>query len=712
MATPLLVACERQVWDDLVSRSGLPAELFSEGLPNDGGGASQGGICYLGAIAADPDSLSTDELERIDRTLFACSGGAFVWLYRFEGSADAELESLKQAADAWTRLVSQRKRRHDAYIRPMAILVGGDSTRASEDEFRVFLTKMHDAYRQHLLGFTDVFVMNPRLEPMGRDIFHARGIWPISVSRLMLSLVSRPPTNAAGAVKAWRFKELRRTDAQSLYGRLLPAFTDALFERLRGSAEYPMVTDHPAAKVVTSFQSRAATIGQWPSSSVLESSVAETAPDQILGRLTVSGQEDSRNLMESAAEAWKTREELLGRFWTGVQERSGEAWAAEQRLRATADLSINGSAEKHLRSMAGAQDRIAAAAAVLKDGAAEIELAESWFVQRWFRLAIGLIAASLLGVLFFRGGLLHFRDVAIALMVASGAFVGALLSVSLFYVMESRRGDTAIREWEGRHNAFEKEVSALNDGLVGLMNAASEFSAALLHGTRRSKILRLLSRMTGAVEPVFQSTAVVDVSEALDPTTDLGRSPLRYLEASTVALDGVVGASSMDDQDDIDHSVRRLLDDEGFAERMFSRWSEVLERADAHKQGIVDAGVLRRAMSDVLLALPGEIDRIASGSADEDKRRFTKLIKTRLDADDHHERGLFSVELADGVATEFARHALVSASVEDRSLDDEDRVFSLPQSAASCFPALLIEIASICPVDDVVVVGRPGATEP
>jgi hypothetical protein len=485
-----------------------------------------------------------------------------------------------------------------------------------------------------------------------------------------------------------------------------------LFERLRGSAEHPMATDHPAAKVVTSFQSRDATIGQWPSSSVLESSVAETAPEQTLGRLKVSGQEDSRNLMDSAAEAWKTREELLGRFWTGVQERSGEAWAAEQRLRATADLSINGSAEKHLESVAGAQDRIAAAAAVLKDGAAEIELAESWFVQRWFRLAIGLIAASLLGVLFFRGGLLHFRDVAIALMVASGAFVGALLSVSLFYVMESRRGEAAIREWEDRHNAFEKEVSALNDGLVGMMNAASEFAAALLHGTRRSKILRLLSRMTGAAEPVFQSTAVADVAEALDPTTDLGQSPLRYLEASTVALDGLVGATSMDDQDDIDHSVRRLLDDEGFAERMFSRWSEVLERADVHKQGIVDAGVLRRAMSDVLIALPGEIDRIASGSADEDKRRFTKLIKTRLDADDHHERGLFSVELADGVTTEFARHALVSASVEDRSLDDEDRIFSLPRSAASCFPALLIEIASICPVDDVVAVGQNGAREP
>jgi hypothetical protein len=712
MATPLLVACERQVWDDLVSRSGLPAEVFSEGLPNDGGDASQGGICYLGAIAADPDCLSADELERIDRTLFACSGGAFVWLHRFESSADAELESLRQAAEAWARLVSQRKRRHDAYIRPMAILVGGDSTRASEDEFQVFRTKMHDAYRQHLLGFTDVFVMSPRLEPMGKDIFHARGVWPISVSRLMLSLVSRPPTNAAGAVKAWRFKELRRTDAQSLYGRLLPAFTDALFERLRGSAEHPMATDHPAAKVVTSFQSRDATIGQWPSSSVLESSVAETAPEQTLGRLKVSGQEDSRNLMDSAAEAWKTREELLGRFWTGVQERSGEAWAAEQRLRATADLSINGSAEKHLESVAGAQDRIAAAAAVLKDGAAEIELAESWFVQRWFRLAIGLIAASLLGVLFFRGGLLHFRDVAIALMVASGAFVGALLSVSLFYVMESRRGEAAIREWEDRHNAFEKEVSALNDGLVGMMNAASEFAAALLHGTRRSKILRLLSRMTGAAEPVFQSTAVADVAEALDPTTDLGQSPLRYLEASTVALDGLVGATSMDDQDDIDHSVRRLLDDEGFAERMFSRWSEVLERADVHKQGIVDAGVLRRAMSDVLIALPGEIDRIASGSADEDKRRFTKLIKTRLDADDHHERGLFSVELADGVTTEFARHALVSASVEDRSLDDEDRIFSLPRSAASCFPALLIEIASICPVDDVVAVGQNGAREP
>ena len=89
MAVPVLISAPREDWTRLIDSSGLAPSLFSgegAGSPEVGGAP----FIFAGELPQDPESLSVEDLEALDKTLFACRDGHFVWLHRCVGDYEAE----------------------------------------------------------------------------------------------------------------------------------------------------------------------------------------------------------------------------------------------------------------------------------------------------------------------------------------------------------------------------------------------------------------------------------------------------------------------------------------------------------------------------------------------------------------------------------------------------------------------------------------------
>jgi hypothetical protein len=568
----------------------------------------------------------------------------------------------------------------------VVVIIGGDSTTGEELDFRKFLQKFESARSQ--IAFKDIFIMAPRLEPAGREIFHARNIWPISVSRLLLFLSARKPKIEAPTVYAWRFREFRHTEPGILYDRLLPACSDALFDKLR-------VTGRPASLPVWSpsqgclkLDAEAApTSPYWHAFPAIAEADRSTDPERILQRLSEAGAADAAKRATSVLERWKQRDKLIGSFWEALHGEAGAAWQTETALRTSERPSLAELGKKsdgHLESLPTKIQALKSAGESLKTGAAELAVAQSWFVQRWFRLAIALIAASLLGVMFFRGAQLKFENLYMAGVVAAGCFLGALFAAAVFYGLEVWRGEKGVKEWADRKRDFEVALAGLNENLCGLKTAASSLSAGFANATLHSKLLRLVSRLTSAVASVFQTSASSSSASPGDAAVDTGKTAIRYLEKSTIRLGR---NNDLANETDLD--------------------------LDAPPKGAVNAAELHATLVDIMAGLPSEVDQIVSES--NRKSSLWKNLHEALEELKQRERdfGLLSVELSDTAQPSIFSHLLVSSAYAQESGEMKDAyALAVPEKAETVCPVLLVEISAISTGGDLTSLNQSVEAEP
>jgi hypothetical protein len=714
MAAPIIIAAGRPLWDELLLKSGLPASLFCTEPPLEFSESGEDRMIFCGESLFDAESLSVDEVERLDRLLFACRDGSFVWLHKCTKEPEQEIEKILRASKAWSNLVAQRKRRYESFIRPVVVIIGGDSTTGEELDFRKFLQKFESARSQ--IAFKDIFIMAPRLEPAGREIFHARNIWPISVSRLLLFLSARKPKIEAPTVYAWRFREFRHTEPGILYDRLLPACSDALFDKLR-------VTGRPASLPVWSpsqgclkLDAEAApTSPYWHAFPAIAEADHSTDPGRILERLSEAGADDAERRATSVLERWKQRDKLIGSFWEALHGEAGAAWQTETALRTSERPSLAELGKKsdgHLELLPTKIQALKSAGESLKTGAAELAVAQSWFVQRWFRLAIALIAASLLGVMFFRGAQLKFENLYMAGVVAAGCFLGALFAAALFYGLEVWRGEKGVKEWADRKRDFEVALAGLNENLCGLKTAASSLSAGFANATLHSKLLRLVSRLTSAVASVFQTSASSSSASPGDAAVDTGKTAIRYLEKSTIRLGRNNDLANETDLDLANHAVSKLMETDFFAQ-LSGQWKKVCEHSDAPPNGAVNAAELHATLVDIMAGLPSEVDQIVSES-----NRKSSLWKDLHEALEElkqreHDFGLLSVELSDTAQPSIVSHLLVSSAyaLESGEMNDADAL-AVPEKAETVCPVLLVEISAISTGGDLTPLNQSVEAEP
>jgi hypothetical protein len=709
MAAPLLIAAARPLWDELVAGSGLPAQMFAGQPPPDFADGTDGPFVFCGESLADSETLTVEQLEELDRLLFACREGSFAWIHRCTGDPSEEFETLMRASKAWSGLVSQRQRRYESVIRPVAVIIGGDSSSGKESDFRDFLRRFESARSD--IAFRDVFIMAPRLEPAGREIFHARNIWPISVSRLLLFLSARDRRNDASTAYAWRFREFRHTDPGLLYERLVPACSDALFGKLTATGQTPNLPRWSSPEGCLALEEEK--IGKpayWHAFPAMAESEQSTNTDRILRRLAAAGEADSAKRYSSVLERWETREELIGNFWLSLHSEAGSAWLAETSLKSAerTDLAKPGeSSDAHLESMPSTMEALDLAGKSLKTGAAELAAAQSWFVQRWFRLAIALTAASFLGVMFFRAAQLKFENLYMAGFIATGCFLGALAAAALFYVLETWRGGKGVEEWRQRKKRFEAALAQLNGNLVGLKSKADQLSAECANVMLHSKLLRLVSRLTGAVASVFKPSSTAVAGENHDGA-DQGKTAIRYLEKSTVRLGrSTTGLENETNRDLANHAVSLILGKTDFFDRLLRQWKNVCQHSDAPPKGAVDAAGLHRDFADTMLGLPSEVDRIVSEASRKsslwaDLNESLAQLKER-----HSDHGLLSVELSDTAQLVPFRQLLVSrAYAEESSNMQEAGALSMPPGAEATCPVLLLEFSKISTEGDLTSLGK------
>lgn len=697
MAAPVLIAAARPLWDELVSGSGLPARMFAGQPPPDFADDTAGQFVFCGESLLDAEELTVGQLEELDRLLFACREGSFAWIHRCTGDPSEEFGKIMRASEAWSRLVARRQRRYESVIRPVAVIIGGDSTSGHESDFRGFLREFDSARSQ--LAFRDIFIMAPRLEPAGREIFHARNIWPISVSRLLLFLSARIQRNDATTAYAWRFREFRHTDPAILYERLLPACGDALFNKLRANGQAAgLPVWSPPDGCLALEEEKAPTAPYWHAFPAIAEADRSTDPARILQRLSDAGAADAAKRAGSVLERWKLRDGLIGSFWKSLHGEAGAAWLTETALRSAErpSLAILGNAsDAHLESLPSKMEALKSAGESLKTGAAELAAAQSWFVQRWFRLAIALVAASLLGVMFFRGAQLKFSDLYMAGVVAAGCFLGALFAAALFYGLEVWRGGKGVKEWADRKKRFEAALSGLNGNLCGLKTAAGSLSAGFANATLHSKLLRLVSRVTSAAASVFQPSAGSSSASPGDPAVDTGKTSIRYLEKSTVRLGRGNDLANETDRDLANHAVQHLMKTD-FFDRLARQWREVCERSDSPPKGAVDAAGMHAALADVMAGLPGEVDRIVS----ETNRKSSLWGDLNESLAELRQRGpefgLLSVELSDTAQLAPFSHLLVSSAYAQNSGEMQNAgALALPGKAEAVCPVLLVELSKI-----------------
>jgi len=128
MPAPVVVSTALSHWRELVSGSGVPSEFFVDELSVEKVDADRGAAFYFGESVPDPDELAVEDLEELDQILFACSGGSFVWLFRFADDPSEAMENILGVSRAWAKLTEKRKRRRQDEIRPIAVLIGGETT--------------------------------------------------------------------------------------------------------------------------------------------------------------------------------------------------------------------------------------------------------------------------------------------------------------------------------------------------------------------------------------------------------------------------------------------------------------------------------------------------------------------------------------------------------------------------------------------------------
>lgn len=709
MAAPVLIAAARPVWDELAAGSGLPAGLFASEPPAQFDDGSEGQFIFCGESLADVEALTVEQLEELDRLLFACREGSFAWIHRCTGDPSEEFETIMRASKAWSSLVSQRQRRYESVIRPVAVIIGGDSTSGKESDFRELLRNIESARSQ--IAFRDMFIMAPRLEPSGREIFHARNVWPISVSRLMLFLSARVQRNEATTAYAWRFREFRHTDPGFLYERLVPACSDALFSKLLATGQNPNLPRWSSPEGCLALEEEK--IGKppyWHAFPAVAEAEQSTNTERVLRRLAAAGEIDSAKRFSSVLERWEAREELIGNFWSSLHAEAGSAWLAETSLKSAerTDLAKPGeSSDAHLESMPGKVAALDFAGKSLKTGAVELAAAQSWFVQRWFRLAIALTAASFLGVMFFRAAQLKFENLYMAGFIATGCFIGALAAAALSYVLETWRGGKGVEEWRQRKKRFEAALAQLNANLVGLKSEGGQLSAECANVMLHSKLLRLVYRLTGAVASVFKpSSSAIAVGD--HGGGDQGKTAIRYLEKSTVRLGrSTTGLENETNRDLANHAVSLMLGKTDFFDRLLKQWKNVCLHSDAPPKGVVDAARLHRAFSDTMLGLPSEVDRIVS----EASRKSSLWADLNGSLAELKERdsdfGLLSVELSDTAQLVPFRQLLVSSAyAEEGGKMQEADALSMPSGAEATCPVLLLEFSKISAEGDLTSLGK------
>ena len=713
MAAPILVAAARPLWDELVAKSGLPTSLFCGEPSLEFADHGEDRMIFCGESLFDAETLPVEEVERLDQLLFACRDGSFVWLHKCTEEPERELEKILRASQLWSNLVAQRQRRYEAVIRPVVVLIGGDSTSGKELDFRSFLRLFQDSRKD--IAFRDIFVMAPRLEPAGREIFHARNIWAISVSRLLLYLSARTPANDATAVYAWRFREFRHTEPGILYERLLPACGDALFNKLRANgqpANLPVWS--PSEGFLALEEEKAPAAPYWHAFPAIAEADRSTDPARILQRLSEAGTADAVKRAGSVLERWDSRDKLIGSFWKALHGEAGAAWLTETALRSAErpPIAILGNtSDAHLESLPSKMQVLKSAGESLKTGAAELAAAQSWFVQRWFRLAIALVAASLLGVMFFRGAQLKFLDLYMAGVVAAGCFLGALFAAALFYGLEVWRGEKGVKEWADRKKRFEVALAGLNENLCGLKTAASSLSAGFANVTLHSKLLRLVSRLTSAVASVFQPSANSSSASSGDAAADNGKTAIRYLEKSTVRLGRGNDLANETDRDLANHAVHHLMKTD-FFDRLARQWKEVCDRTDAPPKGAVDAAGMHAAVADVMVGLPSEVDRIVS-EANRKSSLWEDLNESLAELQQRGpEFGLLSVELSDTAQLAPFSHLLVSSAYAQDSGEMRDTgALAVPEKAETVCPVLLVEFSKISTGGDLTPLKQPQSAE-
>ena len=708
---PVVLASARSLWEELVSRSALPSAFFQTDMPPDPSDQDLERVFYFGESLVDPDTLRVDEVERLDQMLFSCRNGTFVWLHRFDRDPAEEIASIKTASASWKALVEKRKRRYESEIRPVVVLVGGDSTSWREQDFRQFLVALEQCKEQ--VAFLDIFVMAPRLEPAGREIFHARNVWPLSVSRLLVHLSARSRRNQAKAVYAWRFSEVRHTDPGLLYEQLLPACTDALFERMRSSDDRVTVPEGLRA------ESRPQPIQRqdvpvkayWFEFDAVAETRRRTSREEVFRRLSEASEADHGGDRETALANWLNREKSLDQFWKTLHLKPGTSWAAETALR-SADKSLAEStgkrADRKLEDLPGEIRALEGRGNDLRTGAEELALAQDWFLRRWYRMAIALSAGSVLGLVFFRAAQVKFASPEMAGLVAAGCIVGALLASTLCYAVEIWRGGLGVEEWRSRHTAFEAALGKLHLHLVDLRNAGAQFASDSANLTLRARLLRLVRRLIEAAVSAFERSPTPALSA--DGSARKGGSAVRFLARSTAQIGDPSALREEAIRDVVDYLLKSLS---GFSRDLEVRWQQNCRRSDTPESGAVDAALLRAGLAEVLASLAGEIDRIAATKDQENPTASLEKLRTKISAirqDQHPDRSLdlLSIERSDGATLELAQQLFVSAALaRDGTLMQDSGVQRLPAAVEGWCPALLVETAQVSLEDNLVAIGLP-----
>jgi len=685
MAVPVLISASGGDWDGLIGFSGLPDTFFSR-EPDSSLDADETPFLFCGEIPLNPEELPTDELERLDQLLFACHGGRFLHLHHCTESAEKEWKKIKAVSDAWLRLAVERKRRHESYIRPVMVIIGGDSRLAGESDFRKLLGMLGKGHRE--LSFRDFYLMSPRLEPSGHEIFHARTVWPISVGRLLLLLSSLPIGNSVGQIYGWRFTEFRHMAPEVLYRDLVPACTDDVLERLRSSGADPLLPSGLPITTSTKWEViEPPRHPDWSRFPAIEESSKASDPDVMIRRLSESALNERGQRVRETSRRWHQREQELAGFWKSLHQQPGAVWRGEAsldrqekndftKLTTAADEDANGFLER--------VKVIKEAAELLAISSRELTEAQIWFVRRPWRFVIAVAAASFLGILFYRATQLAFDNPLVSSVTASACFLGALLGVGTLFLLENARGEKGAKEWGNGFEKYESALKQLDQHFCAWKNDASKVLTSFLRVTVNSRVGRMLERVTNAVFFCFENQRLPSHSREDD-------SPrvLRYLECSTIQFSEDISYADESREDMAKHAIK-LLRDSNYLKDLCNSWGAIWNKTDPLYVGAVDIHKLQSDLSSKLALLPGLIDDLISGKSSSNV--IINELKGAAERGGQSESDLFSIEVSDIANVEFQRINLVASKYAAEMSGDFHK---MPTGAEAIAPFLLLELATI-----------------
>lgn len=454
-----------------------------------------------------------------------------------------------------------------------------------------------------------LYFMSHDLELGERRYFHARHVWPIAVSHLLLRLASVPlGPDEEGRMIAWRARQIEPAIGRRPAEEAFAAARSEALSRYKNALSVPDTPKEYAALTIGRAEIEdpkleavpAVTTAFWQEFGAIRKTAQATNPDRWLEQFQREGQRFIRQRSRRMLSALNSLDLAIADRWSDAHRHPANLYQQQRQANTTRpDIQRRASeVRKQTEKLVSTDRQLRAHRDQLQADSVEFEKAAGFYLEFALRMLAGVLAAA---AIIWASHLVYayFGLLRTWLIISSAAVVGAMMPMFVLWLIERFRGEHAVEDLLTRYRELDELTSNRFRIAWELFDATSQFNLDLRTFAAWRRMQRLLERATSILDVALEPTAVV---ESVPPaaaggmeiaTSSNQATELKEFQALTRRLLPGAGLNVWLEED-----LVRIVDSR--ATEFCDRWSKLCERSDPEHHGTLMAHVLRPYLSTLL----------------------------------------------------------------------------------------------------------------